>query len=37
MSNGKYWYCYATPELIGEFDSYSAMIADIDTALKVLK
>jgi len=33
LDNGKYWYSYAMPDIIGEYDSYSTMVEDISKAL----
>ena len=36
LDNGKFWYSYKIPSIIGNFDSYSAMALDIDKCLKLI-
>ena len=34
LENGKYWYNYATPSLVGDYASYMQEMDDIKTAIK---
>lgn len=37
LDNNKYWYSYATPALVGKYESYAKEQADIHAAMKMLE